>query len=178
MANRFLPYLDGANATRSLAHGRIAHPAYVSPSPIAPWLSAVSTGPTCKPGYPCLRVLDLTPSTIRLDQWPGKAARGRLAPRPRFRFIPAAASSSPPAMAMPRRERIGGAIANAGTEQGKPVRRKRQVIGEKRKRGAEIWNVFRTPIPPSLAFVPSSQNPGIAVLVSNTGRTLVILFMY
>jgi len=49
-------------------------------------------------------------------------------PRPRFRFMPASpkcppAASASPAMAMPRRERIGGAIANAGAEQGERVRR-------------------------------------------------------
>ena len=77
-------------------------------------------------------------------------------------------------MAMPRRERIGGAIANAGAEQGvERVRRERTMSFHLQpqdifRKAADDIETYSEAERPRLR-VPSSQTPGIAVLISNAG---------
>jgi hypothetical protein len=66
-------------------------------------------------------------------------------------------------------ERIGGAIANAGAEQVRRCRSGTWVfmsVEKSSKAGRDMERIQKAA--PSLAFVPSSQSPGIAVFVSNS----------
>ena len=98
------------------ASARRIPPAFESPRPFARFGR--------RRPRPCARIRPAPTPAFAVAGSQGKPPHGRLAPRPRFRIMPAspkcppAASASPPAMAMSRRERIGGAIANAGAEQG------------------------------------------------------------
>ncbi len=131
------------------AHARLVVEAMSAPPIAAKPVSARPRPPSPSPSPSPSQGSQGSPSTAVL---PLVLASASCRPAPK---CPPAASASPPAMAMPRRERIGGAIANAGAEQGvervnvsrspaEPVEAWRRFQWRKaQKGGAETWNVFR-----------------------------------